>query len=49
MWNVKNDTNELPRNRNRLTGIGNRLVAPKQEEAGGGMVGWEVGVSRCKL
>ena len=46
----------LPRNRNRLTDIENRLVVAKGEGVGRGMewgVGrgmeWEVGISRCKL
>ena len=44
-WNLKYDTNEpLYENRSRITDIGNRLVIAKGVE-----VGWEVGVSRCKL
>jgi len=44
-WNLKYDTNEpLYENRSRITDIGNRLVVAKGVE-----VGWEVGVSRCKL
>ena len=31
MWNLKYDINELPRNRNRLTDIENRLVVAKGE------------------
>ena len=31
MWNLKYDTNELLRNGNRLTDIGNRLLVTKGE------------------
>ena len=44
-WNLKYDTNEpLYENKSRITDIGNRLVVAKGAE-----VGWEAGVSRCKL
>ena len=36
------------RNRNRLTGIENRLVVARGERRGGGL-DWEFGISRCKL
>ena len=45
MWNLKYDTHELDYGTNRLPDTENRRVVAK---AGGGM-GWEAGVSRCKL
>ena len=47
MWNVKYDTNEPKKKKNRRTNIENRFVV-----GGGGesrSKDWEFGVSRCKL
>ena len=49
VWNLKYDTNEvIHKSRNRLTDIENRLVIANGRRGRGGM-GWEFGVSQCKL
>ena len=54
MWNLNYDTNELIDDAEtdsqtyRLTDIENRLVITKGQWGGRGM-GWECGVSRCRL
>ena len=49
MWNLKYDTKwTYLQSRNRLTDIENRVVVAKGECVGGGM-GWDFGISICKL
>ena len=46
MWDPKYDTNELIlQNRNRLTGIENKLMVTKGERWG--WINWEYGINRC--